>query len=500
MRVSTKEKEQLYSYETQSAYYEKLLGNDPEIDYVGLYADKAKSGSSMKARKEFMRMIGDCYDGKIDRIRTKSVSRFARNTSECLEMVKKLRQKNVFVHFETYNIDTKDEAAMLILTIAAAIAEEELRNISQNITWAVKNKYEQGKAWMPGRIYGYKVDNRKELEQTEFEIIPAEAIIVQRIYRDYLAGSTISAIANDLTAKRVPTPRSKEKWGETTVKTILENEKYCGDLLLQKTYKPDVLSKRRKNDRKRDMKLVENNHLPIIDKATWNQVQIEMAARERTNDIEKGTGKYSSKYVFSTKIECGECGTKYRRHAQWAKDEKRPIWVCIKHQKRADECGQTPLKETSIEQAFVSVLEKAQANKTEYIGQIRTDIENAIKGTSHLNVDGLQAELERKQTALLDMHKKQRGKVSQADVDAATALMDDINELNAQIKLCKDAEDEKNLLDYRMRMIDTALNMTFTKFNDDLFKALIEKIVVLDKTHLRFIFKSGIEIEQEIAA
>ena len=503
IRVSTKELEQLYSYETQKEYYDKLLGSDPNIDFVGLYADRAKSGASMKKRKEFMRMIGDCYDGKIDRIRTKSVSRFARNTSECLEMVKKLREIGVYVNFETLNIDTKDETAMMILTVAAAIAEEELRNIVANIDWAVKNTFKRGKAWGNASVYGLKANNAKELEQTEFEIIPDEAIIVQKIFRDYLAGNSIANIAGALTERGVPTPRKKEQWQETTIKSILENEKYCGDLMLQKTYKPDLLSTRRKNDDKRDKVEIVGNHLPIVDKSIWHQVQIEMAHRERTNNVDGGAGRYSSKYVFSTRVECSECGTKYRRHAQWYKEDRIPTWVCSKHQKEKDVCAALPIKEADIEKTFVAALEKAAINKHDYIAKVKADIEAVIQGTSHLSVDTLQEKLEKAQQDLLTLNAKYKGngkRITQEAVTEANRLMDEITQNKAQIKMCKDAEDEKSLLDYRLRMLDTALTMSFTKFNEDLFKALVDKIVVLDKNKLRFIFKSGIEIEQAVAA
>lgn len=287
-------------------------------------------------------------------------------------------------------------------------------------------------------------------------------------------------------------------WLFTTVEKILTNEKYVGDLYLRKTFKASITSKRIKNEKQRDMIHVENNHLPIIDREVWNQVQAEMNDRKRTNQVSESGGKYTSKFPFSSKTEC-LCGSKLRRHAQWNKGTKTPIWVCIKHQKDRTACAQMPIKETILEQAFVGALEQAAENREQMVADIKAQLEATIAGTAHLNMDDLQGKLEARQQELLDHNKAVRGgKVSPENVERGLALMDEIGTLRESVDIAEKAAEAACLLEYRLKMIDTALVMSFATFNADLFKMLIEKVIMIDKNTLRFIFKGGHEITQKI--
>jgi len=494
-RVSTKKEQQESSYEAQEKYWDEKLGGDESINYLGFFGDK-KSGKSMASRPEFMKLINIALAGGCQRIHTKSVSRFSRNLRETIEMVEKLREKECYITFENFNIDTKDDSKMLILKIAAMIAEEELRNLQANIKWRVEQKRAKGMVWVGGKVYGYLINNNDEKEATEFEIVPWEATIVQQIYKTFLAGKTINDIANDLTEREIPTPRGKAKWQPTTIHTILTNEKYVGDLYHGKTYKATLTSKRVKNENNRDMTIVENNHLPIIERELWNQVQAEMKHREHTNKIGESGGKYSSRYPFSSRSEC-ICGSKLRRHSQWSNGNKTPIWVCIRHQGDRDACAQKPIKEAALEDAFVGAMAQAEKNKEDMISKVKGELEAAIAGTAHLNLDEMQVQLESKQQELLDLNKVARGKVSTDQMERALVLMDEVTSLRENISIAEKAAEAACLLEYRLKMIDTALVMSFAKFNEDLFKMLIERVIQIDKTTLRFIFKGGFEIEQK---
>ena len=496
-RTSTKEDEQKSSYEEQERYWNEKLGSDESINYLGFFADR-KSGKSMKTRPDFMRMMQIVETEKVNRIWTKSVSRFSRNLTETLETVKRLRAQGTYITFEGFNIDTKDEASLLILKIAAMIAEEELRNISANIKWSVDKRFERGKACMSGKMYGYLINNKREQEATEFEIIPWEATIIQQIYRAYLAGKTINEIANDLTEREIPTPLGKKKWQITTVQNILKNEKYAGDIYNQKTIL-DAHGKRVENKDIKTMVIVENNHLPIIEREVWKQVQAEMAERERTNQVSESGGRYSSKYPFTFRSEC-ICGSRLRRHAQWHGDKKTPIWVCKVHQADRTACAQKPIKETDLERAFIGALEQAEQNKTEMLTQVREQLEAVIAGTAHLKMDDLQEQLEAKQQELLDHNKSVRsGKVTAEHAERGLQLIADTATLRENIALVEKADQDKCLLEYRIKMLDAALVMSFATFNADLFRLLIDRVIMIDKNTLRFIFKGGWEIEQKLS-
>ena len=276
-RVSTDSEEQQTSYEAQVDYYTQYIRSKPEWEFVGVYTDEGISATNTKKRDGFNRMIQDALDGKIDLILTKSVSRFARNTVDSLTTVRRLKDAGVEVYFEKENIWTLDSKGELLITIMSSLAQEESRSISENVTWGQRKRFADGKVTMPYRSFlGY----RKGADGNP-EIVPEEAAIVQRIYAMFMQGKTTSAIAKILTAEGIPTPGGKAKWAVSTVESILKNEKYKGDAILQKSFTVDFLQKKMKrNEGEVPQYYVRNSHPAIIEPEEWDLVQAEMARRK----------------------------------------------------------------------------------------------------------------------------------------------------------------------------------------------------------------------------
>lgn len=318
-RVSSGKEAMLHSLSAQVSYYSELIQNNPKWQYVGVYADEAITGTK-DSRAEFQKMIEDCKSGKIEMIITKSISRFARNTVTMLQIVRELKGMGVDVFFENEKIHSTSEDGELMLTILSSFAQEESLSISENCKWRIRNKFKQGIPTVHP-ILGYKYVDENLV------IIPKEAKIVRMIFDDYLNGMGLNAIVKKLNKLRLPTKTSQKNWQEGMIHKILRNEKYTGDLLLQKNYVKDHISKKLcLNKGELPKYYVENNHEAIIDKNTFEKVQKEI---ERRNNKIKNSKKFSDNYIFTKKITCGKCGKHYRRKiANAGTKYAKPVWIC----------------------------------------------------------------------------------------------------------------------------------------------------------------------------
>ena len=265
-RVSTDFEEQLTSFHTQKAYYTDLIMRNPKWKLAGTYADEGLSGASAEKRPDFMRMYRDCKKGKIDMIITKSISRFARNTLDSIGYVRKLKAMGVGVIFEKENINTLEENSEVVLTILASLAQEELNSLSQNVKMGKRMAMQEGKVFFQySQLYAYQKG-----ADGQPEIIPEEAEIVKQIYASYLAGESTASIVKSLNNAGIPSPQKKGGWADTTIRRIIENERYCGDVILQKTYVTDPISKKVKvNNGELPKVYIKNNHTPIVSRETY---------------------------------------------------------------------------------------------------------------------------------------------------------------------------------------------------------------------------------------
>ena len=327
-RVSSDKDEQLHSLAAQIEYYKNALSTDTSCEFVGIYADEGISGTQAAKREEFMRMIDDCRSGNIDGIITKSVSRFGRNTVDTLQYTRELRILGIDVYFEKETIHSIDPEGELMLTLIAAMAQNESVGMSDAIKWGLHRTYEKGSAEsLPlGKFYGYSQKNHV------ITINEAEAEIVRRIYHEFLDGFNAAQIIAGLKADCIPTERGKEKWGWSVILRILQNEKYKGDTLFQKTYISDPIShKREKNNGELPQFYVKNCFLPIVERETWDLVAAEFI-RQRAYCDEHHITRYASsspERPFSGRIVCSVCGHTYIQLVSKIKgDEGRSYWRC----------------------------------------------------------------------------------------------------------------------------------------------------------------------------
>ena len=354
-RVSTDMDEQLNSYEAQISYYTEHIMKNPEWNFVKVYTDEGISGLMTKKREGFQTMIKDALSGKIDLILTKSVSRFARNTVDTLTTVRKLKDKGIEVYFEKENIWTMDSKGELLITIMSSLAQEESRSISENVTWGQRKRFADGKVSMPYKQFlGYKkgADGRPE-------IVPEEAETVRRIYQEFLLGMTYTGIAKGLGCDEILSPGGKETWSSSTIKSILQNEKYKGDALLQKRFTVDFLTKKQKeNEGEVPQYYVTNSHDGIVSYEIFDMVQVEIERRKKY----KVNG--SSQNFFSGRILCGCCGEPFTRKVWHSTTKyKRYIWQCGKKYAGKEPCTTPHFYEDEIMDAFVKLLSRLYSQK-----------------------------------------------------------------------------------------------------------------------------------------
>ena len=387
-RVSTNTDEQYTSYEAQVNYYRKFIQERGDWEYTNVYADEGISGTNTKRRTEFNRMISDALEGKIDLIITKSISRFARNTLDTISFVRKLKDKGIEVYFEKENLWTLDPKSELILTIMASIAQEESRSISQNVTWGKRVSFQSGKVSFAYKSFlGYKKENDKLIIDED------EAVIVKMIYRMFLVeGKTASGIASHLTALHIKTPTGKStKWTQNTIDSILRNEKYKGDALLQKKYTINYLNHTLvKNTGQIPQYYVENNHPAIIDQDMWEQVQIELARRNKMG------AQYSSTDIFASKLICEDCGGFYGKK-KWHSNSKysRFIYQCNRKFDKGKQTCHTPhIMEEDIKLKFIEAYNLTMKDKKRII-QDSTEMIAILTDTTQLDkeIENLNEEL-----------------------------------------------------------------------------------------------------------
>jgi len=358
-RVSTDTIEQLSSYETQVNYYTKYINSKADWNFVKVYTDEGISGTSTSKRQGFKTMIQDALDGNIDLIVTKSVSRFARNTVDSLTTVRKLKEKGIEIYFEKENIWTLDSKGELLITIMSSLAQEESRSLSENCTWGIRKKFEEGVVRMTyGSFLGYEKDNEGNIAINE-----REAKIVKYIFSRFLQGLNPKAIAKELEKKEVPNVRGDIKWYGTTIRSMLKNEKYTGNAILQKTYSVDFLSKKRKKNNGEITKYyVENSHPAIISQAKFDLVQEEFEKRGAYPN------RSTSANLFSNKIVCGNCGALFGRKIWHSTDKYRKVvWQCNDKYKGEVKCNNVHLSEDEIYKAVLEAINKIIVEKDEII-------------------------------------------------------------------------------------------------------------------------------------
>lgn len=500
-RVSTENEEQEDSFEKQCEHFTNVINSRTDWVFGGVYADWGITGTNAESRKEFMRMIEDCRQGKINRILVKSISRFARNTVDTLQYIRELKELGISVYFETQNIDTMTPGGEVLITILAAMAEQESRNMSTNIKWAFQKRFKDGNVIINFRgTLGY----HKDAGETEYHIVEEEAEIVRRVFREYLCGSTIRQIAEGLTADGIKTGRGCCKWSDSAVQGILNNEKYTGNAILGKSFKPDVLSKARlKNNGQAPRYYVENSHPAIITQEMFDLVQTEKERRRKIRSVTAtGDGRYTSLYSLSGLLVCGDCGSKFRRYGRRVADGRKvETWVCVNHQKHSDQCAMLPIKEEDVYSAYKRIMGRLSGDVTEVLAAIKNNITEDFKTDCNENLDACTEQIVSYQKRVLELFKKKRdGTILPDEYDRDyKECSDKIIELQAVEKEIKEKNLTAELKRQRLLQItDVLTDKAMGYDNESIMKMLVETIKVINKHEIEFQFKCGITAKEQI--
>ena len=508
-RVSTDSEEQLTSYTAQKNYYTQKISENPDGEMAGIFADRGTTGTSMKKRVEFKRMIAACKRGRIDLILTKSLSRFARNTVDSLEVVRMLRANGIGVIFEKENINTLTESSEFLLTLFSGFAQAESESISKSVIWGILKSRESGKVpFQYKKLLGYRrgADGQPE-------IVPEEAETVRRIYRRYLDGCSLGQIGAELEADGIPTSSGVKGWSYQVIHNILCNEKYIGDALLQKTYTTDCISKTvKKNEGDRPMVYVENNHPAIIPKGVFYQAREEMARRAGKRKVMQKSaktelGKYSAKYALSELLVCGECGTPYKR-CTWARNgKKRIVWRCVSRLEFGTKyCHTSPtLDESRLHTAIVEAINEISPLQSE-VSAAALDLAATVCSGSR---EGKPSLLELK-NRLAAVTAQQAQVIEQilANMDSEElnaqlgAVTGEKEALQAEIEAAQEEERRQAGQGNRLEELSRFLGETparITEFEDEIARRMIERITVVDAETIRVGFKvAGLEIEKKL--
>ena len=512
-RVSTLLEQQEGSYEMQVDYYTNKINSNPNWTSAGIFADDGKSATQTNKRDDFNAMIEACLSGKIDLILTKSISRFARNTVDALQNIRKLKEKNIPIIFEKEGINTMESGGELLITILSSQAQEESRNISENTRWGVTRKFEKGIIQVNHKKFlGYTKDDNGNLV-----IVPKEAVIVKRIFREYLEGKSLIKIAQGLERDGIKTVTGLDHWHPGTLDKMLSNEKFCGDALMQKTYTMDFLTKKKvKNDGYVRKYYIEDNHEAIIPKEIFYQVQEEKLRRaslhkpavtRKKNKEEKEKSKYSSKYILTELMVCAECGHAYRRQIWYKYGDKSAVWRCedrLKYGKKS-KCKNSPtLKENQLHETIINAINSVVEDSGEFIGTFRENVIRVIGSYStNGNPSQYDKQIENLQGQMLELieNNAKRGAISEDFDMEYKELSEQINELNVmKIKMVQDYKQAESYGE-RLKEIDktmTTLKHQVKEFDQDLIKRLITSIKVDKGMEVEIQFHSGIVVKKQI--
>ncbi len=506
-RVSTKQDEQLNSYEVQVRHYTERIQGEPKWALAGIYADKGITGTSIKKRDEFNKMIRKCRQGKIDMIITKSIARFARNTVDCLTHTRMLKDLGVDVYFEEQGIHSTDPGAEFYITIYGSIAQSESENISANVKWSKAQSAKDGKvSFNYKRFLGYRKG-----EDGNPEIDPEQAAIVRLIYEKFLAGDSYSTIAKYLMENGILTPAGKEKWCETTIRSILSNERYKGDAVINKTFITDCLTKKvQVNNGERPKYYVEHNHPAIIDAATFGRVQEERARRSGKRKIKQvGTkteqGKYCGKYALTELLLCGECGTPYRRCTWTVKENKKIVWRCINRLDYGKKyCHHSPtVEESIIQSAIMNAVQKTAKQNAEVLKTLKLHIGMSLNDeeteNKSLDIQIRIAEIDTEFKAMVQSVSAQTA--DSFDDSRATALMNEKNKLLGQLEQISASkqrrENAKSRLDEIFEILDGLKNHPI-EFDNQLLRQILECVIIESKEQIKVVFIGGLEVTEPL--
>ena len=505
-RVSTEEEEQQSSYEAQCTYYTDKIMTNPEWTMAGIFADEGITGTSTKKRDDFNRMIRKCRQKKIDLILTKSISRFARNTLDSLKYIRALKELGIGIIFEKENINTLEMDTELIITFMSAFAQSESESISANVRWGKRQAMKEGKTSVNfKKLYGYFLDS-----EGNPQVDSDKAAVIRSIFNRYLQGASLRMIRQELEAAGIPNPAGSEKWGIDQIRNILSNEKYCGDVLMQKTFIQDCISKKVvKNTGQLPMYLIQNNHPAIVSREVYQAVQAEKARRSATaspSTKTSSTGRtcYASKFALSERLVCGECGSLYRR-CTWKRNGKtRIVWRCVSRLDYGTKyCHQSPtMDEEPLQRAILAAISSVMAPKEKINGLI-TDAaleETGKLPNSAMTLGDINRRLEELE-AEFDTLFNQSGSIDKNTIrfsqiaNEMASLKEQREKVSTQLRNNEAAQAHVHTIAAVLEQEDHRL----TEWDEEMIRQLVHTVKVISADHIRLYLNDGTEIDQKVS-
>lgn len=508
-RVSTDDEEQLTSYEAQKNYYTDKIMTNKEWTMAGIFADEGITGTSARKRPEFLRMIRQCKQGKIDIILTKSISRFARNTVDCLNYIRALKELGIAVIFEKENINTLEADSEILITMLGAFAQSESESISSNVRWGKRQAMKEGKATIQYRyFYGYRkgADGKPE-------IIPEQAEVVRKIYDLFLSGTSIRGVKDYLEQHNIRNIDGELKWARNAINSILTNEKYCGDVLLQKTYIDDCINKKvKKNTGQLPMYLVQNHHVGIISREIFDAAQTELARRSAGKSPSKknaptGRSRYSSKYALTDRLYCDECGTRYQR-CTWRNHDgsKRIVWRCVSRVDYGHKyCHNSPtLDEVPLQNAILAAINKSASEKSNVVYLLNSAMEKELAPISGqaLSISDIERRLDELKTEFDKLLAEAANIEDQSALnDRFRSILQEQTELKLKRDELQNALHNNDALSQRMtackQLLDSA-PATITEWDEALIRQVVESVRVDIGGTISVTLKSGKTVMEKV--
>lgn len=494
IRVSTSNEEQLISLEAQRRHYKTLIENNDEWQLVDIYSDEGITGTKKDRRPELLRLISDCEKGKIDFILTKSISRFARNTIDCLELVRKLMDLGVHIYFEKENINTNSMESELMLSILSSLAENESVSLSENSKWSIRQRFKRGTYKISYPPYGYDYIDEMVVVNEE------QAQVVKRIFNSVLEGIGTERIARQLNEERIPTKRNGN-WTGSTIRGIVKNEKYTGDVLLQKTFTDEHFN-RKVNQGELDQYLIENHHEAIITHADFEAANRMLEYQASQKNVAAGSRKYLNRYPFSGKIECMECGDTFKRRIHTSTHSKYIAWCCSTHIKNKDECSMLFIREERIHQAFITMMNKLKFGYSYVLIPLSKQLETSNQDENYQMISEIETQLEVTKDELNTLIQL----MTKGFLEPAIFNQQKIELSQKNMKLKEEREqllylinDSSNQLSEVKRLIKYFKQGIFIDaFDEESFQDIVKKIIVYSPNEIGFHLNCGITLREGV--
>ena len=514
-RVSTEADEQANSYEAQIAHYTSEIAKHPEWINAGIFADKGISGTQAKKRPEFLKMIRKCRQHKIDIILVKSISRFARNTVDCLKYIRELKSLGIAVIFEKEKVNTLTETSEAMITIMGYFAQAESESISKNVTWGMQQAFAQGNVTFTCDIYGYKREFNPETNKKDILlIVEEEAKVIREIFEMYLAGESLSGICTYLNEKQVPPPgKKKDKWYSSTLQTILRNEKYKGDVITQKTHCPNFMDRKRvKNNGEVTQHYLEDHHAAIVERELFDKVQLEYArrnAKKKTTPYSDDTpqkSRYNSKYALTDILVCGNCGGSYRRCVWSHHGTRKVVWRCTTRMDYGkNKCEDSfTIEETALHSSILSAISELSSKKEELKDELKAALATTLLDTgADISIVGIQQQIKEQENEMMKLIRitAERGNKGEFE-NEFKRVSDNIKELKHLLEIEQTKVRPKLDVEYRLQSLFETIDQAsanMEEFNNQVIRQLIAQIRVDSSEKMTIILANGYRFEAKLS-